>query len=45
VAQLEPVGHGRGLTVKEALRRHRPDHGWSDDLARSRDLLHLEDRS
>ena len=45
VAQLEPAGHGGGAAVKAALRRHRPDAEWIDDLARSRDLLHLEDRA
>ena len=45
VAQLEPVGSGRGAAVKAALRRHRPDHEWSEDLASSRDLLSPQDRA
>ena len=45
VAHLEPITHGRGAEVKDLLRRHRPDDTWSDDLARMRRLLEIEDRA
>lgn len=44
VAQLEPVGRGRGDTVKAALRRHQPDSGWPDDLVEVRRLVSVEER-
>jgi len=44
VAHLEPVATGRGAEVKSVLRRHRPDAAWSNDLARVRSLLEIEDR-
>ena len=44
VAQLGPIVRGRGADVKALLRRHRPDAGWSDDLAAVRSLLELDDR-
>ncbi|MBM3696397.1 MAG: type II toxin-antitoxin system Phd/YefM family antitoxin [Actinobacteria bacterium] len=44
VAHLEPVATGRGAELKSVLRRHRPDAAWSNDLARVRSLLEIEDR-
>lgn len=45
VAQLEPVGSGRGIDVKRMLRSHRPDEDWSGDLASVRALAVPQDRS
>lgn len=45
VAQLEPITLGHGADVKAIVRRHRPDRGWSEDLARVRGLLEIEDRA
>ncbi len=44
VAHLEPAHGGRGADVKALLRRHRPDDGWSADIASVRDLLEVEPR-
>jgi prevent-host-death family protein len=44
VARLEPVPHGSGADVKAALRQHRPDTAWADDLATVRQLLQLDER-
>jgi antitoxin (DNA-binding transcriptional repressor) of toxin-antitoxin stability system len=44
IAQLEPVGRGRGEGAKAALRRHPPDAGWRDELAKLRRLLSVEER-
>ncbi|MGH9193848.1 MAG: type II toxin-antitoxin system Phd/YefM family antitoxin [Acidimicrobiales bacterium] len=44
VAQLEPVGRGRGADVKALLRRHRPDPGWAADVTAVRELLEVEQR-
>lgn len=44
VAHLEPVRAGNGDGVKELLGRHRPDPGWADDLAASREFVHLQHR-
>jgi prevent-host-death family protein len=45
VARLEPVTEGHGSTVKDVLRRHRPDRGWEADLASVRAVAQLEERS
>lgn len=45
VAQLEPVGAGRGADVKRLLRAHRADDAWSDDLAAVRAVVVPQDRS
>ena len=45
VAQLEPVGTGRGLEVKQLLAARRPDKAWSDDLSALRDLVVPQERS
>ncbi|MGH8884581.1 MAG: type II toxin-antitoxin system Phd/YefM family antitoxin [Egibacteraceae bacterium] len=45
VAHLEPPHHGRGSDVKSVLRAHRPDPGWASDLAETRRLLTVEERS
>jgi prevent-host-death family protein len=45
VAQLEPVGSGRGADVKRLLTAQRADDGWSDDLASVRALAVPQDRS
>ncbi|MGH8933941.1 MAG: type II toxin-antitoxin system Phd/YefM family antitoxin [Egibacteraceae bacterium] len=45
VAHLEPPHYGRGGDVKSVLRAHRPDPGWAGDLAETRRLLTVEDRS
>jgi prevent-host-death family protein len=44
VASLEPMTEGHGADVKEMLRRHRPDTGWSRDLAAVRSTVEIEDR-
>jgi prevent-host-death family protein len=44
VAQLEPVGAGRGRDVKAVLRRHRIDPHWEDDLAAVRGVVELDER-
>ena len=44
VAHLEPISGGRGANVKSILRRHRPDAAWTEDLARVRDLVEVEER-
>lgn len=44
VAQLEPIGRGRGADIKDVLRHHRPDRAWTDDLAAVRGLIEVEDR-
>ncbi|MPY95083.1 MAG: prevent-host-death protein [Acidimicrobiia bacterium] len=43
VAHLERGKIG-GADVKAALRRHRADAAWADELAVVRDLVALEDR-
>ncbi|MGH8886071.1 MAG: type II toxin-antitoxin system Phd/YefM family antitoxin [Egibacteraceae bacterium] len=45
VAHLEPPHHGRGGDVKSVLREHRPDPGWARELAETRLLLTVEERS
>lgn len=45
VARLEPIAPSRGAGLKAALRRHRHDATWSEDLASVRDLVEIEDRS
>jgi antitoxin (DNA-binding transcriptional repressor) of toxin-antitoxin stability system len=45
VAHLEPPHHGRGDGVKAMLRKHRPDPGWAHELAQTRRLLRVEERS
>jgi len=45
VAHIEPVGRGRGAAVKTALRRHAADAGWRGDLAGTRQLLSVEERT
>lgn len=45
VAHLEPVARGRGADVKQLLRRHLVDAGWSRDLASIRELVEVEERS
>lgn len=45
VAQLEPVGAGRGSDVKRMLRAHRVDEAWSEDLASVRSVVEYQDRS
>lgn len=44
VAQLEPVGRGRGADLKAVLRSGPPDGEWADDLATIRGLLAVEER-
>jgi antitoxin (DNA-binding transcriptional repressor) of toxin-antitoxin stability system len=44
IAQLEPVGRGRGSEVKALLRGSQPDDDWADDLASVRELLDVDDR-
>lgn len=44
VAQLGPVVKGRGGEVKEILKRHRPDSGWTDELGRLRELIEIDSR-
>jgi antitoxin (DNA-binding transcriptional repressor) of toxin-antitoxin stability system len=45
VAHLEPVGLGRGDQAKTLLRRQAADPDWSNDIAKTRRLLLIEDRS
>jgi prevent-host-death family protein len=45
VAHLEPIGLGRGHQAKALLRRQTADPDWSSDIARTRRLLLIEDRS
>jgi prevent-host-death family protein len=45
VAQLEPVGTGRGVDAKRLLAAHRADDDWSSDLASVRELVVPQDRS
>jgi antitoxin (DNA-binding transcriptional repressor) of toxin-antitoxin stability system len=44
VAQLEPVTAGRGVDVKDVLRRQSPDGRWRADLASVRDVLEVDQR-
>jgi len=44
VAQLEPVGLGRGVDVKRLLTAHRPDPDWVEDLSAVRALVVPQDR-
>jgi len=44
VAHLEPVGRGRGASVKTALRQHAVDAHWADELHQIRGLLSVETR-
>jgi len=45
VASLEPISTGRGSDIKEMLRRHAPDKGWSRDLRELRELVEIDVRS
>jgi prevent-host-death family protein len=45
IASLEPINESRGADVKALLRRHRPDSQWSTDLAASRSMIEIEERS
>lgn len=45
VASLEPINTGRGSDVKEMLRRHGADKGWSRDLRELRELIEIDVRS
>ncbi|MGB7860506.1 MAG: prevent-host-death protein [Acidimicrobiia bacterium] len=45
VASLEPMSAGRGADVKEVLRRHTADKGWSTDLRELRELVEIDVRS
>jgi antitoxin (DNA-binding transcriptional repressor) of toxin-antitoxin stability system len=44
IARLEPASTGNGADVKAALRRHKSDAAWADDLGAVRRLLELDDR-
>lgn len=45
IAQLEPVTIGQGAEVKASLRRRRPDKAWLEDLAATRELVAIQERS
>jgi antitoxin (DNA-binding transcriptional repressor) of toxin-antitoxin stability system len=45
IAQLEPVTIGQGADVKAFLRKRKPDKAWLEDLAATRELVGIEDRS
>jgi prevent-host-death family protein len=45
VAQLEPVAVGRGADIKALLRLRKVDRGWANELAATRDLVAVEERS
>jgi antitoxin (DNA-binding transcriptional repressor) of toxin-antitoxin stability system len=42
VAHLGPIGKGRGVEVRELLKRHRPDQGWSEELSQLRELVEID---
>lgn len=44
IAQLNPVGTGRGADVKALLRRHHRDPNFAADIASVRELLEIEAR-
>jgi len=45
IAHLEPVRGGTGGAVKDVLRRHGSDAGWSGELVALRRLVEVEERS
>jgi prevent-host-death family protein len=45
IAHLEPARPGLGTDAKALLRRHRRDASWSEELASTRRLVEIEDRS
>lgn len=45
VAHLEPVTTGNGARLKSVLRRRPTDPAWTQDLAETRDLLTIDDRT
>ncbi len=45
IAQIEPIGRGRGAETKTILRRHRPDPAWSGQLAELRGPLEIRHRT
>jgi prevent-host-death family protein len=45
IAQLEPVSIGQGVDVKAMLRRRGADSAWLGDLAATRELVAIEERS
>lgn len=45
IAHLGPASWGKGAEIKAMLTRHRPDGAWSDDLAATRALVEIDDRS
>jgi antitoxin (DNA-binding transcriptional repressor) of toxin-antitoxin stability system len=44
VARIGPTAAADGKTVKEILRRHRPDREWASDLRALRSAVSVEDR-
>ncbi len=45
IAQLEPMGRGRGVDVKALMRRHRPDPSWADEVDATRELVEIDERA
>lgn len=45
IAHLEPASRGKGADVKALMARHHPDDAWSDELASTRALVTIDDRS
>lgn len=45
IAMLEPASRGRGAKAKAVMKGHRPNRGWRDDLARTRALIEVDERS
>jgi len=45
VAHLEPIARGRGRDMKKLFLLHRPDPTWSEELARLRELVEIDDRT
>jgi prevent-host-death family protein len=45
VAHLEPTRRGRGRDVKAVLRAHEVDADWADEVAATRELLVVDDRT
>jgi prevent-host-death family protein len=44
VAHLEPISGGRGVDMKNVMRRHRPDSFWREELDQLRELTEIDNR-
>jgi antitoxin (DNA-binding transcriptional repressor) of toxin-antitoxin stability system len=45
IAQLEPVTIGSGADLKALLRHRKPDSAWLKDVAATRELVAIEERT